>query len=593
MVCSRNAFRWIKISPIGILLGIFVLLGLIYSITTPIFEAPDEPGHYQYVKYLAAGNGLPVQSFERAKLIVDEGHQPPLYYAMAAALTFWIDLSNESDINRPNPAVSLGVEPNQILHTAAEQFPFRGVSLLVHIVRALSVLLGAVTVWGTYQLGKLVTDNQIVALGAAGVVAFNPQFLFISGAMNNDNALTAFATLSIVVMTTILIQGWTPRRGTWLGIWIGLAILSKFAAILLIPPAAFVVIVLTIRERAWRQLLKSAIWIGLPVVLITGWWFVRNQILYYDPLGYQMFVATHGMDNAPKDFSQVANLIKFARSIHMSFWGNFGWLKIPLSAVLYDAFGWLYVFALLSAVIGAIWRREIAIEKEVTRQRQGWIFMVVVATSGILWTIIFGRGQGRYLFPVISAIAVLIVGGISAFMPDRLRVIPLGALVGGLSLLAVNVPGQYIAPTYRFFTVPESALATVPYRLQATFSPEIGLGGYRLVTEPGSNVEITLYWHAQGSPPNDYKIFIHALMANGQVCGQEDSLPLNGAFPMTVWRAGDVIEDTHLVPVDPECWQGTGRRLEIGLYREDTGERLLYSLNGQPVSDHLEIALDH
>ncbi|HET7375797.1 MAG TPA: hypothetical protein VFK30_03755, partial [Anaerolineae bacterium] len=102
MLRNRNAFRWIKINPIGILLGIFVLLGLIYSITTPIFEAPDEPGHYQYVKYLAAGKGLPIQSFERAKLIVDEGHQPPLYYAMGAALTFWIDLSNESDINRPN-----------------------------------------------------------------------------------------------------------------------------------------------------------------------------------------------------------------------------------------------------------------------------------------------------------------------------------------------------------------------------------------------------------------------------------------------------------------------------------------------------------
>jgi len=30
-------------------------------------------------------------------------------------------------------------------------------------------------------------------------------------------------------------------------------------------------------------------------------------------------------------------------------------------------------------------------------------------------------------------------------------------------------------------------------------------------------------------------------------------------------------------------------QLNVGLYREDTGERLLYSVNGKPVSDKLEI----
>jgi hypothetical protein len=42
----------------GLLLA-FSLLAVIYSLTTPLFEAPDEPLHYAYVRWLAEGHGLP------------------------------------------------------------------------------------------------------------------------------------------------------------------------------------------------------------------------------------------------------------------------------------------------------------------------------------------------------------------------------------------------------------------------------------------------------------------------------------------------------------------------------------------------------
>jgi hypothetical protein len=100
---------------------------------------------------------------------------------------------------------------------------------------------------------------------------------------------------------------------------------------------------------------------------------------------------------------------------------------------------------------------------------------------------------------------------------------------------------------------------------------------------------LTLYWKAHGTPAADYKVFIHAVSEDEQLCGQQDRLTQAGVFPMPFWRAGDVIEDQHRVPIDPECCGVNGCRLQVGLYREDTGERLLYSLNGQPVSDHVEI----
>ena len=594
MVAQAHFFE-IRLRAIGALLLSFILLGLTYSFTTPLFEGPDETGHYQYVAYLVEGNGLPVQSFDRSTVIVAQGHQPPLYYALSAGLAFWIDTSNWSDIYRENPAFFLGIEPNLLFHTAAEGFPFRGVALVIHIARMLSTLFGAITVWGTYQLGNIVTRSRVIGLGAAALVVFNPQFLFISGVMNNDNPLVAFTTLALMVMASILIEGRTRRRAIWLGVWIGLALLSKLSGLVLGPLTVLTMVIVTIRERSWRAFGEMTLWVGLPVIVISGWWFVRNQILYGDPLGYRMFLATQGIFG-PWDFSQIEGWRQFIEAIHQSFWGQFGWMKIKMKRPLYDLLAWPYLFAVVGALVGTAWRRQIGPHRHMT-SKISWFFLATVVFVVIAWMVSFasvqgGSGlQGRYLFPAISAIAILIVGGISALVPDRWRWVPIGGLVGGLALLAVSTPSQYIVPKYRFFTLPESVLESVPHRLNGTFSPEIAIVGYEIQSQ-ADVVDLTIYWQAQGTPPDNYKVFIHAINDTGQLCGQRDALPLDGAFLMAYWRAGDAIKDVHRVPIDSDCCTNGSCRLKVGLYLEDTGERLLYSVNGQPVSDHVEVEIE-
>ena len=79
-----SRFLWIY-------LILFVVLGLGYSILTPVFENSDETLHYPYAKHLADGHGLPLAIPNQ--LWNQEGTQPPLYYAVVAASTFWIDTS--------------------------------------------------------------------------------------------------------------------------------------------------------------------------------------------------------------------------------------------------------------------------------------------------------------------------------------------------------------------------------------------------------------------------------------------------------------------------------------------------------------------
>ena len=45
--------------PILVIILLFVILGSLYSVINPLFESPDEVGHYEYVRWLVEGHGLP------------------------------------------------------------------------------------------------------------------------------------------------------------------------------------------------------------------------------------------------------------------------------------------------------------------------------------------------------------------------------------------------------------------------------------------------------------------------------------------------------------------------------------------------------
>jgi hypothetical protein len=59
----------------SVILGLFLLLGALYSMINPVFESPDEVYHYPYIKHLADGQGLPIQDPDHKELWEQEGSQ--------------------------------------------------------------------------------------------------------------------------------------------------------------------------------------------------------------------------------------------------------------------------------------------------------------------------------------------------------------------------------------------------------------------------------------------------------------------------------------------------------------------------------------
>ena len=66
-----------KPGPLGayLIVAIFVLVGIGFSLVVPPFETPDEIYHYGFARHLAAGNPLPVQSVEANGPWEQEGSQ--------------------------------------------------------------------------------------------------------------------------------------------------------------------------------------------------------------------------------------------------------------------------------------------------------------------------------------------------------------------------------------------------------------------------------------------------------------------------------------------------------------------------------------
>ena len=88
-----------------------------------------------------------------------------------------------------------------------------------------------------------------------------------------------------------------------------------------------------------------------------------------------------------------------------------------------------------------------------------------------------------------------------------------------------------------------------------------------------SALEVTLYWQAADKLPADYTVFVHILDARGKMIAQGDGPPINGQYPSSAWTPGQVVADTHRIPL-PSGIDPAGLEVFVGLYTPADGARL-------------------
>ncbi len=556
-------------AAVSLILTLFLLTGLAYSLVVPPFETPDELFHYAFARHLAAGNGLPVQAAEKTGPWEQEGSQPPLYYSLVALVTAGIDQTGLADYAVRNPRANMG-DPHRpgnknFMLYSAQSAPLRGVNLALHVGRWISLILGALTIFFTYLLARYAfPHDRWSRLLATSLAATIPQFIFISASLSNDSLITFTCAAALVCLAALRSRARSHhlQRRHWIGLGfiLGLAALSKLQGLGLLPLTAAAILLNVRLKTAWRSVLEGALLVGLSVLIVAGWWYLRNVELYGDPFGTQNLLSVTGVRVDPLTFQ---GLFGELRGLQMSFFGIFGWFSILLPPWTYTLFELLTVLAAVGALI--TWWQTLRYPSLISlRQQLGSVtgisaLWVLISLALLAYWISVAQGsQGRLLFPAISGLAVIAVAGLrfwAGFLPLVARIalgvaVPLGLWACSLYALAVLLPDSYGL----------DGMAGVVDELPSDARP-IGKmygDGVELVAArlpdreafAGEQVPLTLYFRAHQKQTRDHELFIHLLDAAGEQIGNLTTQPGWGVRPLTLWEPGLLYEDDYLIPLD-------------------------------------------
>jgi len=399
MSVNRTRFPLLLI----LILVLYLALGALFAVYTPAWQAPDEPAHYNYARYLVEKGNFPVLhmgDYPHAYLeeiksrdfpadlsiapIRYEFHQPPLYYALLAPL-----------------------------------YALTGGALLP--LRLFSVLLGAGIVLLAYAVARRIfPDRPAVALAAAAFVAFLPQHLATVSQVGND--VLAELLLGLVLYQLIVPNprnsrflckdfgsggcrlfgsglsglGWVlksaqsairnpkpvlspdevseignPQSAIILGVLLGLILITKTTAYIAAPLAGAALIWRWWRVRAaGRRIVAELAAVALPAALIALPWYGRDLWAYGWPdfLGLQRHDAIVIGQPRTVDWlieqgwgGYLQRLVEFT---FKSFWGVFGWLGVFMDSRVY------FVLAIVSgiAAVGLGLRGAWSVERDGRRQ---------------------------------------------------------------------------------------------------------------------------------------------------------------------------------------------------------------------------------
>jgi hypothetical protein len=317
---------------------------------------------------------------------------------------------------------------------AAPLFIATGGSL--HALRFLSLAFGAGLIIAAYMvIRRLFPPYPVLALSAAIFVAFLPQNMAILASANNDSLgwllLGMLLTIAMGYVGNPVLpdhdgigqpfdESMRPHAAA-MGGFLGLIMLTKLTPIL----PAVVVIILAIAWR-WRIEGRGVLWLLQQVAwgigfggLIGALWLFRNGQVYGWPdiLGFIRHNAVViGQPRTVDLMAQVGTAAywgQYLTTTYHSFWGQFGWMGVPMQPRVYLGIGIFLVWAFVGLII--LLARFRNLWELIPVQRAGaWMLILTVVASiavYVVYNLTFVQFQGRYLYGALIPLGLFIALG--------------------------------------------------------------------------------------------------------------------------------------------------------------------------------------
>ncbi len=413
----------------------YLVAGVLYAALTPAWQVPDEPAHYNYIRYVARHGRFPVlkrgdypaEYLEEIKsrkfpsgMSIDpiryEFHQPPLYYLLEVPV---------------------------FLAFGGRILP----------LRLFSVFLGAVLLVLIYRvLLDLFPRRRWIALTAASFVAVLPMHTAMMAGVDNDSLAEVLLAVAVCLSLRLVLDVKPPTRRSLarLGVVLGLILVTKTTAYVAVAIAVLAVAMAGWgRWGAWKWADGYASVLA-PAALISAPWYFRDVLVYGWPdfLGLRRHGSVViGQPRTPdwiQKFGWHSYLHRYFAFTFDSFWGVFGWLSAFMDQRIYLFLEVLSVTVFVG-LLSAMWKAFIRHDLELSRGQKAGIVLLVLLFLGVLaeyvgYNLLFVQHQGRYLFPALIAISAGWAVGLRQAFRGRTSV-AVSALAFGFALFQTAYPG--------------------------------------------------------------------------------------------------------------------------------------------------------
>jgi hypothetical protein len=388
----------------ALIFALYFLLAVGYSLLMPIWEAPDEPAHYHLAWHLARKDRY--ATYDRNY----EAYQPRAYYYVASLVIRALDELNPklSDYFLPPHQARNLRKPVAMFHWTPANYRFL---LAVYVLRWINNLFGAIALWLNWKAFRLLApEKPRLRLAALALAALTPQYLHIMSSVSND----ASGTLAGAFLFYLAIR-FTQEPSNLLGLLsILLAVVLPFITKLTVLPVSAALLAIVpwrwfFNLRSKRRLVFS----GLSVLLGAGIVFVLFPELIQSALNEISWRLFSLRKNA-----LTSRYLKFILSqIIWTYWGKVGWLAIGLHAYIVNFLTTLGLTGMLLH-LGRLIR-----SKTTNPQFNLWLGTWIIGIFTILAVLRNGlttsATQGRFLFPAIGVLSILMVGGWHDLLPER------------------------------------------------------------------------------------------------------------------------------------------------------------------------------
>jgi hypothetical protein len=457
-VRSRRWPRWEVLGVAGAVV-LFTGISTLYALSDPPFRPRDEQAHLAYAHAIARGQLPEIDTPGRVPEAATEwqtqydsnpddryrqvwvANHPPLNYVL---VTPFVWLSH--GLERPDGGLMF--------------------------VRMMNIALAATGLVLTYLFTyELTGGNRRLGVLATAVVALlpNPQ-VFYAGALNDGLGFAA-VTLLLWAAARYLRGGHSPRSLALLSAAVAVAAASRATGLLV--GLAVMAVVLGFRlawaSGSFASRMRAAASTGLvalgPAVLVAGWFYVRNIVLYGD-IGASSFL----MDRFSRE----------PRGSFSEFMFDHQWWSWLYTSIATRPFG-LDIMDVgrrveLVAVLAIIGLALVLVPRLRTAGRPGndgrlaaggvfvpAVTLALMATAVLMVAMAQHVSSGglphlRYLYPSLGALAALVVVGLDRLVP---RVLPL-ALVTAQAVLLAGLVGPTAEELRSLVTMMPAGLDFVP-----------------------------------------------------------------------------------------------------------------------------------